>query len=319
MKHPINLVILTPVYNDWDCLDFLSSDITKAIEGEGINLRRIIVVNDHSNESMMEGKVKNLPVDIVNLGTNVGHQRAIAIGLCYINEHFPEIDVVVVMDSDGEDLPSNIPELASKAHKEVQIVFAERRKRSESLSFQIGYQLYKILFRVLTGQTIKFGNFSAIPSSKISPIIRNPDLWNHYSASILKANHAYTSVPTKRGKRYRGQSKMNTEGLVIHGLSSIAIYTDKVIARLLIFITQLIFMIFITGITILLIKFLTELAIPGWTSNIIASIINLTVSLFSIILILLLIQLNQRKQAYRSVSSFYNDFIESIQHNGRSK
>lgn len=317
MEQPLKLVILTPVYNDWDCLDNLSSDIQKAIGDKAIQLERLVVMNDHSFEEF-NGNQINAPLEIVNLAINVGHQRAIAIGLCYIKENIPDIDVVLVMDSDGEDRPYDIPALAIKANEKRKIVFAERKKRSESLSFQLGYQLYKLLFRMLTGQTIKFGNFSAIPATKINQIIRNPDLWNHYSASILKANLPYSFLPTERGKRYKGKSKMNMESLIIHGLSSIAIYTDKVIARLLIFIAQLIFLIFIAGIVILAIKFLTNLAIPGWTSNIIASFINLTVSLFSIILILLLIQLNQRKQAYRSVSSYYQDFIESTVQHGRS-
>jgi len=317
MKHPLNLVILTPVYNDWDCLEELTKDISKSLDSQQIKLDRVVVLNDHSIQKIETNQPNiQVPLEIINLGINVGHQRAIAIGLCHINEQIADIDIVVVMDCDGEDLPSYIPQLAQKAQHEGKIVFAERGKRRESFSFQLGYWLYKVLFRLLTGASIKFGNFSAIPAGTIKQLIRNPDIWNHYSASVIKGNLPYSFLPTERGKRYKGQSKMNMEGLIIHGLSSIAIYTDKVIARLLIFIAQLIFVIFIASMVILCIKFFTDLAIPGWTSNIITSFINLSVSLFSIILILLLIQLNQRKQAYRSVSSFYKDFIESIQHYG---
>jgi len=316
MKKPKReLIIITPVYNDWECLIDLSKSINESLKSTDIELLSLVALNDNSTFEFNNGdEVKiSLPFHIVNLAINVGHQRAIAIGLCYVKEKFPSSDFVIVMDSDGEDLPKYIPELCNKAEQENKIVFAGRQERSESFFFKIGYYIYKSLFRLLTSQTIKFGNYSCIPSLMVPKIIVNPDLWNHYSASIIKSKLLFTYIPTKRGLRYNGKSKMNIQSLIIHGLSSIAVYADVVIAKTLIFIIIVLFMIFIATIILVGIRTLTDLAVPGWTSSILIALMNFAASLFSIILLLLLMQLNQRKQVFKPVSSFYKDYINSIQ------
>ena len=62
----------------------------------------------------------------MNLKINIGHQRAIAVGLQYIYNEIDEYDYVVVMDSDGEDIPSQIEQLLEKAELEQskKIIFA---------------------------------------------------------------------------------------------------------------------------------------------------------------------------------------------------
>ncbi|WP_251274030.1 glycosyltransferase, partial [Enterobacter hormaechei] len=74
---------------------------------------------------------------VIRLRRNVGHQRAIAIGLGYVAEHFDGNDIVVVMDSDGEDTPESITELvAGLESADVDVVVASRRSRVESLKFK---------------------------------------------------------------------------------------------------------------------------------------------------------------------------------------
>ena len=101
---------------------------------------------------------------MLRLRRNLGHQRAIAVGLAYVEDRFKH-DAVVVMDSDGEDDPSDVPRLLEllRAEGGRAIVFAERTRRSESWSFRFFYGLYKLLHRVLTGHGVRVGNFSAIP------------------------------------------------------------------------------------------------------------------------------------------------------------
>lgn len=69
---------------------------------------------------------------------NLGHQRAIAIGLAYVEAEMSQ-DLVIVMDADGEDNPYKIDKLLTKYYqaKTPQIVFARRSKRSESRKFQL--------------------------------------------------------------------------------------------------------------------------------------------------------------------------------------
>ena len=45
-------------------------------------------------------------LQILHLQRNIGHQKAIAVGLAYIKENLA-CDKVLVMDSDGEDKPED--------------------------------------------------------------------------------------------------------------------------------------------------------------------------------------------------------------------
>lgn len=90
---------------------------------------------------------------VIKLRRNVGHQRAIAIGLSYVAEHFGDTHYVVVMDSDGEDTPGSISELLGNLDSaKIDVVVATRKSRVETLKFRVFYVIYKYLFSLLSGR-----------------------------------------------------------------------------------------------------------------------------------------------------------------------
>jgi glycosyltransferase involved in cell wall biosynthesis len=244
----------------------------------------------------------------------VGHQRAIIIGLCFVSGMNHQSDYVIVMDSDGEDKPSDIPRLikACKEQQKEKIIFARRDKRSEGMKFKVSYYFYKALFYALTSKNIKFGNFSCIPVSFLPKIIHNADFWNHYSASVIKSKMPYESCSTNRGKRYTGKSKMNFTNLVIHGLSALSLYLDVIIVRFLKLSLAALSIVLALLLVILYVKYFTELAIPGWASVVFAITINIlvTISLFTFIVILL--HLSNRSQKPSHPINFYKPLILSV-------
>jgi len=218
------------------------------------------------------------------------------------------------MDSDGEDRPSDIVNLLNVAINEdkLQVIFAKRIKRSETMSFKLSYFLYKILFKILTGSEIKFGNFSCLPVSFVPRITNNPNFWNHYSASILKSNMPYTSVKTERGKRYSGNSKMKFNNLILHGLSSLSIYLDIIVLRLLKFTFFAILAVFLSLFTLIYIKYFTDLAIPGWTSLLFSISVNILITITFLTFLIILQHLSNRNQILSHPFEFYNKFIHTI-------
>ena len=231
----IHFVILTPVYNDWVSLELLLKNISNVFKQSNSEIS-VLVVDDGSNEN---GNIDNnnklfKEITIIRSSENRGHQRAIATGLTFVEKNI-RTDAVVVLDSDGEDRPEDIPVLLKKLiQNKESIVFAARSKRSKSIAFKIFYSLYTIIFRLLTGKRICFGNFSIIPKILIHELVSQPNIWNHYAASIIRSGLSYTTVPIPRGTRYSGISKMNFIALVIHGLSSISIFLDKIINKMII-------------------------------------------------------------------------------------
>ena len=309
------IICLTPVYNDWESFSILVNIIEKTYctENKKYDIQ-IIAVNDGSiDENDTEWSKKNITIEIVNLKINVGHQRAIAIGLQYINDTKSDFDYVVVLDSDGEDKPEDLIHLVEKceANNDQKIIFAQRKKRQESLLFKIGYFFYKNIFYSLTGQKINFVNFSCIPKKRLQRVVVQDNLWNHYSGSIIQSKTPYDRVLLDRGKRYAGHSKMNFTSLVLHGLSSISVYFDFLSVRILKLSLFGVAACFISVISVLYIKFFTESSIPGWASNLILIIFSIILQLSSVTLIVLLMQLSARKNVNSPNLKKYKDFIES--------
>lgn len=311
----MNIIILVPVYNDWRSFDSLIAEIEKNFTSTDDTVR-IVAVNDSSTESYQSViSSTKFPVTIINLLVNVGHQRAICIGLAYVAEHMTHNNVVVVMDSDGEDKASDILTLIKSTVESnfKRITFASRRKRKEGISFKLFYILYKFLVKLLTGNTINFGNFSCIPFSLLPKIVSNPLLWNHYSGSIIKSRIPYTTIPLDRGKRIHGTSKMNLISLFLHGLSVISIYNEILAIRIIFSSALGITLTVLCSLIVIVIKVFTDLAVPGWASNIVLLIVIITIQLFIVGLTTVLLTLNNRSNHQRLPKTFYKEYIESVE------
>jgi hypothetical protein len=174
-------------------------------------------------------------IDVVSLRSNIGHQQALAAALSYIAQNtLPRS--VVVMDADGEDLPSDVPRLleAFDSAGEERVVFARRTRRSEGLVFTIFYHLYRIAHRILTGIPVEVGNFSVFPGTRLRGLVSDPALWRHYAATVVHGGIPSTLGPTSRGQRIEGRSRMSFASLVTHGLKAMTVFSDRIAARMLI-------------------------------------------------------------------------------------
>ena len=268
----MHIVIVMPVYDDWESAGVLCMALNDALRNHSQLSATLLLVDDGSNQPPPRAFPGNLlpfvqSARILHLRRNLGHQRAIAVALAYIEQHLPG-DAILVMDADGEDHPEDILRLidAFESAEGKVTVFARRGRRVESLSFKLFYTCYRALHWLLTGRRIKFGNFSLMPRAHLSRIVAYPELWNHYAAAMLKARLPYTSIRVDRGKRLRGDSKMNFVSLVIHGLSALFASYEVVSTRLLMG-TALLALAFccLMG-TVVWVKVFTPLAIPGWAT-----------------------------------------------------
>ncbi len=232
----------------------------------------ILLVDDGSSTAQPDnfpGQVQAhiASIKVLRLRRNLGHQRAIAVALAYVQQKCSG-DATLIMDADGEDRAEDIPRLveASEASHSPLTVFAERGRRVESLLFKMFYGCYRLLHRVLTGRRIKFGNFSLLPRQHIDRIVAYPELWNHYAAAVLKARIPYTTILADRGKRLRGNSQMSFVGLVIHGLSALFASYEIVSTRLLVGTAVLGLTFFFLLLVVVVVRLFTHLAIPGWAT-----------------------------------------------------
>ncbi len=230
--------ILIPVYNDWKSVSKLLHEIDLNLLDSDHEIS-IIIVNDASNHSQEEEKrhYENLhSIKILNMRFNQGHTRCIAVGLKYIFEK-EDFDYVIPMDGDGEDRPQEIREFINqiKNFKDKPIV-GERVKRSENLLFQFCYLIHKLITLTFTGKSIKFGNFTCLPKSTIKKLVTEKATWNSFSGALRKVESNLITIPSIRGARYFGPSKMSFLNLLKHSLSIISVFKQAVLVRSALFI-----------------------------------------------------------------------------------
>lgn len=290
------IVILIPQYNDWVALQLLLADIHRVLLASS-KKAQVVIIDDGSTlkaPASFPGNAFRVlgPIDLLGLRRNLGHQRAIAIGLAYVQEKVP-CSVVILMDSDGEDAPSDIPRLLDRYASEGRetIVFAERTRRSESRLFVMFYHIYKVVHYLLTGYKVRVGNFSVIPRKRLDSLVVVSEIWNHYAAAVFRSNQPYCSIPTQRAQRLAGKSRMSFVRLVIHGLSAISLYSDIIGVRLLTISIALGLFTLIAMFATLIVASATHLPLGGWTPIIfgILLLILFQAVLFSILFVFIIL------------------------------
>jgi len=231
------IIILVPIYNDWQSVSKLLDEININIKGLDFEFS-IIIVNDASTEaqSITTQNLDNLKsVRVMNMRENRGHARCIATGLKYVFEN-EEFDYVIPMDGDGEDRPEEIKYFLEEAnYSPDKAIVGERIKRSENLIFKLSYSIHKLITYTFTGQSIKFGNFTCLPKSTVEKMIRDKATWSSFSGALTKVEKNRKASPSMRGTRYFGPSKMNFLNLVKHSLAIIAVFKVNVIFRAALF------------------------------------------------------------------------------------
>ena len=226
-------VILIPIYNDRESLKLLVENINSEIKDLNHEIS-LVVINDASSQQIIDNypNIENISsLEIINMKENRGHARCIASGLKYIFEK-KEFDFVIPMDGDGEDRPEEIKEFINQIDNSNNCpIVGERVKRSEKLIFKICYQLHKLITLTFTGKSIKFGNYTCLPKSTVEKMIKEKATWNSFSGSLKKIENNLLPIPSTRGSRYFGPSKMSFFNLIKHSLSIMSVFRKTFLIR----------------------------------------------------------------------------------------
>ena len=303
------LVVVAPIYEDTQSAEQLISELKNKFK----NKIYIVAVDDGSI-------VEPVKIDILNkvnadgvvlkLVKNVGHQKAIAIGLQYVADQLDWADRVVIMDSDGEDNPDTIIELLKTLDQDnVDIAVGQRRNRSEAFQFQFFYKIYKVIFKLLTGRSFGFGNFTALKSSSLQRIVKMPEIWTHFAATILSSKLRLAECPLDRGQRYFGKSKLNFVGFALHGFKALMVFSEEVLVRVGIFCAFIAFLSVAGGMTAILLKFL-GIATPGWFSVVMGVFVLVFLQTGTLTLMTLLLTGIVKNNFHEETA--YNQFIKDV-------
>jgi len=284
---------VTPCFNEEDVIQKFLVELETALSKTDHEFT-VVVVDDCSTDDTQTKiretsfRMESLRLKPIRLSFNCGHQGAIKQGLRYAEKF--EADGYIVMDSDGEDDPAAIASLTGITGKD--IVFVRRGKRSESVLFKTFYALYKLLFRVISGSPIYFGNFSMISRRALTSINRQE--YVHFPAFLSKTRFTKSHIRVDRRKRIDGNSKMKFDSLVMHGLLSLIEYSEQLLFFFIrILMAMLLFLAGVVGYVVYE-KLIMDRAILGWTSTMAIGLLN-GVLITSGIIVLGLLMVSQRR------------------------
>ncbi len=238
------IIILIPVFNDWESLNKLLGEINENIQSfKEINFE-CLIVNDASTIQPTELKKPSnfWSIELLNMKENRGHARCNAFGIRYVFKN-KEFDNLILMDGDGEDRPEEIKSLIEKVKEDPSSsVVAKRVKRSEGALFRLLYQIHKFITFVFTGQNINFGNYSLLTRNDVEKLHTKTSLWSSFSGSVKKNLKPLNEINSIRGQRYFGPSQMSLLKLIIHSLSIIAVFKYQVFLRSTLMLITLVFL-----------------------------------------------------------------------------
>jgi len=192
-----------------------------------------LVIDDSAGTDAEVARLRAYPdVEVLTPPFNLGHQRAIVYGLRFLSPRLADDDLVVTMDSDGEDQPADVPRLLQAlATDGTALALAQRTKRSEPLRFRVMYLFFRVMFRVLTGTTVRSGNFAAQRADSLAATIHHPSFDLCYSSTLLALRRSTANVPCARGHRFAGSSRMNTYSLMAHGVRMLLPFSERIAVR----------------------------------------------------------------------------------------
>jgi hypothetical protein len=268
------LWVVSPCYRDVASFLTLRTHILRVLTAEPVVAPKdvhFVVVDDSAGYDNDIDQLKAFPdVRVITPPFNLGHQRALVFGLRLILPEVLESDLLVTMDADGEDRPEDLPlliqPLLATPEEHGLLTVARRTKRSETLKFRVMYVFFRTMFHMLTGTTVRSGNFAAYRGWLAKRMLMHPYFDLCYSSTLVGLDMRVIAVPCPRGKRYAGQSRMNMLRLFIHGIRMLMPFIDRIAARALTAFSAM----FALGITLSLavvgIRIFTNYAIPGWAT-----------------------------------------------------
>lgn len=200
------LSVVVPVFNE-------ESLIHELIERIKLNLNlitddfEIIVVDDGSQDKTwnvieQETKIENR-VKGIKFSRNFGHHYAITAGI-----NASSSDWVVVMDGDLQDRPEVIPDLYSKAIQGYDVVFVNRRDRTDSKLYLLFQRIFYLFLNLLTGLNFnhKQANFSIISNKVVNAFRLFPENSRYYMTTVKWLGFNSTTIDADHGHRFSGKS-----------------------------------------------------------------------------------------------------------------
>jgi dolichol-phosphate mannosyltransferase len=203
--------VVIPIYNDQEVIAELLRRLTAVLETI-VSDYEIILIDDGSRDNswaiMNDERKQREHLRIARLSRNFGQQNAIAAGLSLTTK-----ELIVLMDSDLQDRPEDIPVLidALLADPEATMAIAQWQERKDSRMKKAVSRLFQTVSNKITDihQMPRLGIFRVMKKSVVDELRNFPERTATAVSLLYFIGHKYVAVPLKRDARFAGSSGYN--------------------------------------------------------------------------------------------------------------
>ena len=211
MKYTQSISVVVPIYNDQEVIAELHRRLRPVLEAITDRYELILVDDgsrDRSWEEMLQVRRSNEHVRAVRLSRNFGQQSAIAAGLSLTSN-----DLIVLMDSDLQDRPEDIPALidALLADGQATMAIAQWEERKDSrMKLAVSRIFQRVSNSITEIHTVpRLGIFRVMKKSVVEELRNFPEKTATTVSLLYYIGSRYVAVPLKRDARFAGKSGYN--------------------------------------------------------------------------------------------------------------
>jgi dolichol-phosphate mannosyltransferase len=259
--------IVLPVYNEAEVLHTLTASIRRQL-GRLAAKSEIVFVNDGSSdgsgEILDELASRDENIRVIHFARNFGHQAAVQAGLSHARG-----DAVVLMDSDMQDAPAAIARFIDKWQEGYDVVYAIRTRRKENLLKRCLFSAFHRLMRAVSSCDVPIdaGNFGLMDRRVVRQVASLKEYDRYLPGLRSWVGFRQAGVEVERGARYDGRPRVSLRGLV--RLAKTAIFSFSSFPLAIFYAIGLFALAVFSAVAgyALFCRMFTDLAIPGWTSQ----------------------------------------------------
>ena len=211
MLYKESISVVVPIYNDEEVIEELQRRLRPVMEQITKDYEIILVDDgsrDRSWEKMLKVRRENERIKAVRLSRNFGQQSAIAAGLSLTTK-----DLIVLMDSDLQDRPEDIPVLidALLADPQATMAIAQWEERKDSrMKLAVSRLFQRVSNSITEIHTMpRLGIFRVMKKSVVDELQKFPEKTATTVSLLYYIGSKYVAVPLKRDARFAGRSGYN--------------------------------------------------------------------------------------------------------------
>jgi polyisoprenyl-phosphate glycosyltransferase len=218
--------IVAPAVNEVDTLPHFYERVVAVMEQVGEPFE-VVLINDGSSDGtfrVMRALHERDPrVRVVDFSRNFGHQIAISAGL-----DFARGDAVIIIDSDLQDPPEVIPQLIARWKAGVEVVYAQRARRTGETRFKLltAAAFYRLIARITSVEIPRdTGDFRLLDRRVVETLVTMREHHRFMRGLSAWVGFRQEAVSYDRHERFAGATKYPLRKMIRFALDAITAFS----------------------------------------------------------------------------------------------